>query len=188
MVMMSNRFNKIVLLGNGGSGKTYLANQLGQLLSIPILHLDKIYWIGKYWIKNTLSHFDHAIEMFIQQDRWIIEGAPLHNLEYRLVAADTIIFLDVSRMKCIYRAIKRSLLPTLFDRRIDDGNPIRGFSCKAIAWIWQFPSKKQPFILDLIYKKFSSHLFYLKNKNDLRQLFLLAKEELKDTRCKSLST
>ncbi len=48
-------------------------------------------------------------EDLVAQDRWIIEGdlGPYDAVEVRLRAADTIIFLDFSLARCVWRAIRR---------------------------------------------------------------------------------
>lgn len=35
---------KIILIGSGGSGKSLLARQLGNILGIEVYHLDAIFW------------------------------------------------------------------------------------------------------------------------------------------------
>jgi adenylate kinase family enzyme len=40
--------DRITVIGCGGSGKTYLANQLAELLNLPITHLDDIYYEGDW--------------------------------------------------------------------------------------------------------------------------------------------
>jgi uridine kinase len=49
-------------------------------------------------------------EQLVAGDRWIIEGdlGPYDDVEVRLRAADTIIFLDFSLARCAWRAIRRS--------------------------------------------------------------------------------
>jgi hypothetical protein len=49
-------------------------------------------------------------EKRVARDRWIIEGdlGPCDAVEVRLRAADTIIFLDFSLVRCAWRAFRRS--------------------------------------------------------------------------------
>lgn len=35
---------KIVIIGNSGSGKTWLAKNLASLITVPLIHLDDIFW------------------------------------------------------------------------------------------------------------------------------------------------
>ena len=48
--------------------------------------------------------------MLIQEDGWIMDGdlGPYDAVEVRLRAADTVIFLDFSLVRCAWRALRRS--------------------------------------------------------------------------------
>jgi adenylate kinase family enzyme len=35
---------RIAIVGSGGSGKSTLARTLGEVLHVPVYHLDKLYW------------------------------------------------------------------------------------------------------------------------------------------------
>lgn len=35
---------KIVIIGNSGGGKTWLANNLSSIYSAPIIHFNEIFW------------------------------------------------------------------------------------------------------------------------------------------------
>ncbi|MCT1577778.1 hypothetical protein M3E13_12690 [Oceanobacillus kimchii] len=45
----------------------------------------------------------------MERESWIIDGNYGGTMEIRLHAADTIIFLHISRYICLFRAIKRSI-------------------------------------------------------------------------------
>ena len=44
--------NKISIIGGPGSGKSTLAEDLGKSLSIPIIHIDKLYENSNWKYKN----------------------------------------------------------------------------------------------------------------------------------------
>jgi adenylate kinase family enzyme len=101
--------NRIVILGPGGSGKSTLATQLSQITGLPAIELDKAFWRPSLaptpreeWVKIQ--------EVLTAEDRWILDGdlGSYDALEVRLQAADTIIFLDFSPIRCAWRALRRS--------------------------------------------------------------------------------
>ena len=100
---------RVLIIGRGASGKSTLALCLGELTGLPVIELDKIFW------KTGLAPTPREQWIVIQQklvaaDRWIIDGdlGPYDVIEVRLRAADTIIFLDFSLVRCAWRAMRRS--------------------------------------------------------------------------------
>jgi adenylate kinase family enzyme len=62
---------RIAIVGNGGSGKTWLANRLGRLLGLPVTHLDDL----RYAADGTTvaeDSFTDQQQTITAGDRWII--------------------------------------------------------------------------------------------------------------------
>ena len=92
---------RVVILGPGASGKSTLAIHLSEITRLPVTELDKVFWRPglaatprDQWIKVQ--------ERLVEENRWIIDGdlGPYDAVEVRLQAADTIIFLDFSLVRC----------------------------------------------------------------------------------------
>ena len=99
---------KIAVLGYAGSGKTYLSDYMAQKKKIPVLHLDDIKW-NKEWKPIDDSVVLPAVTDFMNNEDWIIDGYYEYLLlEERLESADKIILLQLPRMTCFCRAVKRS--------------------------------------------------------------------------------
>jgi hypothetical protein len=71
--------------------------------------LDKIFWQPGL-IVTPREQWVAMQEKLVAGDRWIMDGdlGPYDAVEVRLRAADTIIFLDFSLVRCAWRAIRRS--------------------------------------------------------------------------------
>lgn len=83
---------KVAIIGSGGAGKSTLARKLGEILDIPVYHLDAIFWRPNW---EPIER-DELIEktMEIQEtDDWIIDGNYNTTMDFRLQQADTVIFL-----------------------------------------------------------------------------------------------
>lgn len=99
---------KIAVLGYAGSGKTYLADYVSEKENIPVLHLDEIKW-DKEWKKFDDSVVLPQVADFMTNESWIIDG--YYDYLYfneRLGSADLIILLQLPRLTCFYRALKRT--------------------------------------------------------------------------------
>jgi adenylate kinase family enzyme len=100
---------RIVILGRGASGKSTLANRLGEVTGLPVIELDKLFWLSGM-TATPRDQWVNLQENLVAEDRWIMDGdlGPYDAVEVRLRAADTIIFLDFSLVLCAWRAVRRS--------------------------------------------------------------------------------
>jgi len=100
---------RVVILGRGASGKSTLARRLGEITGLPVIEVDKIFWQPGL-IPTPRKQWVVMQEKFVAGDRWIMDGdlGPHDAVEVRLRAADTVIFLDFSLVRCAWRAIRRS--------------------------------------------------------------------------------
>jgi adenylate kinase family enzyme len=101
--------NRVVILGRGASGKSTLARCLGEITRLPVIEIDKVFWRASL-IPTPGDQWVAVQETLIAKDNWIIEGdlGPYDIVEVRLRAADAIIFLDFSLVRCAWRAAWRS--------------------------------------------------------------------------------
>ena len=100
---------RVVILGRGASGKSTLARRLGDITGLPVIEVDKIFWRPGL-IATPREEWAAMQEKMVAGERWIMDGdlGPYDAVEVRLRAADTIIFLDFSVVRCAWRAIRRS--------------------------------------------------------------------------------
>jgi adenylate kinase family enzyme len=97
--------NRVVIVGPGGSGKSTLAVRLGHTTGLPVIELDKVFWQPDR--TPMPSHQWIAIqEKMAEESAWILDGdlGPYDVAQPRLLAADTIIVLDLSPWKWLWRA------------------------------------------------------------------------------------
>ena len=86
---------RVIVVGPGAAGKSTLAARLGGITRLPVIELDTLFWRPR---------------QLAAQESWIIDGdlGPYDVLDIRLQAADAIVFLDFSPLRCAWRAIRRS--------------------------------------------------------------------------------
>jgi adenylate kinase family enzyme len=138
--------NKIALIGSGGSGKSTLAKKIGEKLNIKVWHLDSLHWKPN-WTITTREEQIKVQEELVNTDKWIIDGNYNSTLDIRLEAADTIVFLDISRVICVYRVFNRMI------RFHNKTRPDMSEGCnekvdlKFLKWVWDYPKTKKPKVL-----------------------------------------
>lgn len=100
---------KIYILGSVGSGKTTLAKKLSKELNIPYYELDNV--VYEYNpngdIKRTSEEIEIIFNKILNQDNWIIENVGRSYFDKAYEKADTIIYLNLSKVLLYKRVITR---------------------------------------------------------------------------------
>ena len=99
---------KISIIGYSGAGKSTLAKTIGNILNIPVLHLDKVNYLPN-WEERQKDESKKIVEDFIHNhDKFIIDGNYYKfAYELRMKLSDKIIFLDFDKFTCLFQAYKR---------------------------------------------------------------------------------
>jgi adenylate kinase family enzyme len=161
-------YNRIIIVGNNGSGKSFLSKELAVITGLPLIHLDLEFWRPNWekppkeeWIKKQME--------LISKDKWIIDGNHTDTMELRFKSTDLIIFLDINRFICLTSVMKRnrkkrSDMPQYLEERLD----MEYF--KFFKGIWNFSKTRKRTIMDL-HKKYPDNPFFViesrRKMNDL---------------------
>ncbi|NYF23230.1 topology modulation protein [Sporosarcina sp. JAI121] len=101
--------NRIMVIGvSAGVGKSTFARRLGELTGIEVTHLDRLYW-KPGWIETSIDEFCDAQQQAVRSDEWIIEGNYAKTFAIREPHANTVIYLELPLLICLYRVLKRRL-------------------------------------------------------------------------------
>jgi adenylate kinase family enzyme len=110
MVEMGKRevFRRIVIMGNGGSGKTWLAKRLALCLGQAPVHLDDVYWHpGTHGIARDKSIVIEEVRQLSHTSRWLMEGVYGWLVDIALPRTTLLIFLDLPEEECIANVTAR---------------------------------------------------------------------------------
>ena len=131
---------RILIIGSGGAGKSTLARRLGDATGIEVIHLDKLHWKPN-WTSPPKDEWRETVKAQLKKESWIMDGNFGGTMEMRLIACDTVIYLDFPRTICFYRALKRAL------KYYNKTCPDMGEGCNErldlefLRWVWNFPKQ-----------------------------------------------
>ncbi len=113
---------RILIIGDGGSGKSTFAIKLGAAKNIPVTHLDLLRCDDTF-TPVAPDVYRRRHDAVLRQDRWIVEGiprgywetlnddSPLNSptLRQRMNGCDAVVYLDYSPPLTLWRSWRRSL-------------------------------------------------------------------------------
>jgi hypothetical protein len=121
---------RVAVIGPAGAGKSRLAGELGLRLGVPVVHLDQLYW-RPGWVRTPPDEWEALQRRAIEEPAWIVDAQHDDILPDWLEAADTVVLLDVSPLRCFRRIVRRRLRPGP-STGVPEGSP-RGPAHRALA-------------------------------------------------------
>ena len=101
---MFENVKKISIIGGPGTGKSTLANNIGQELNLPVYHLDAIHHLENWQVRDK-DERDRIILEKIKESKWVMDGTYKSTLENKIENSDMVIFLKystIARLKGIF--------------------------------------------------------------------------------------
>lgn len=134
---------RILVIGSSGAGKSTFAKRLGTATGVKVIHLDQIHWKPN-WTEPPKEEWRATLEDALKGEAWIMDGNFGGTMEMRMAACDTVIFLELPRLVCIYRILKR-VARHYGKKRPDMAEGCNEkFDWKFIKWVWNYPEKTKP--------------------------------------------
>jgi adenylate kinase family enzyme len=95
-------FRRMLIMGNGGAGKTWLALRLAEPLGLPLVHLDDVHWEpGRYGIARDRAIVHEDVRRIAAGEAWLIEGVYGLYVDIALPRTTTLVWLDLSEDECV---------------------------------------------------------------------------------------
>jgi adenylate kinase family enzyme len=161
---------RVLVIGSGGAGKTTLARTLAVATGLPLVHLDRLYWRAG-WVATPEEEWRRVVERLVAGERWLIDGNYGGTMANRVAAADTVVFLDLPRSRCLARVVRRALVHR--GRARDDmaaGCPER-ITRDFVRWIWTYPTTRRPKVLAMLedFESGGGRAVVLRSASDVRR-------------------
>lgn len=134
---------RISVVGNSGSGKTTLAAAIAAALQIPHLELDSVFH-QPGWQPLETGLFRARVAEFIAADAWVVDGNYSAVRDLVWARADTVVWIDISRLTVMRQLIPRTLRRMITRERLWNGNTesFRDVFCldperSLLIWSWR---------------------------------------------------
>jgi adenylate kinase family enzyme len=118
---------RILVIGCSGSGKTTLARWLATRLRLPLVTLDRDYW-GPNLARPPEDAWRKTVRTLADREAWVMDGTYYATLAERLPTADTVVWLDFGRWRCLWRVLWRT-------ERVD---------MEFLRYVWHFNELRRP--------------------------------------------
>ncbi len=160
---------KVLIIGPGGAGKSTIARRLGELLQIEVFHLDRHYW-QPGWVEPPKDIWQARVEQLVGRESWIIDGNYSGTLSTRLQACDTVIFLDLSRVLCVWRIIRRRITY----RHTSRPDMVEGceerFNMEFLNWVWNYSRRSRPKVIAMLKaNQKEKKIVWLRSREDVKR-------------------
>jgi adenylate kinase family enzyme len=159
---------RILVIGSGGAGKSTLSRELGEILGIPVVHLDSVYW-RPGWEETPKDEWGSKVEELIREDSWIMDGNFGGTREMRMRAADTIIFLDLPRLVCTSGVLKRWAKYYGKTRPDMAQGCNEHFSLELLQWVWNYPARSRVGLMNELAKAPEKNIIILKSRGAMKE-------------------
>src|SRR5262249_60302416 len=116
---------------------------------VAAIQLDALYWQSG-WVQTPSAEWRQVIAELLRRDAWIIDGNYSSTLALRLAVCDTVIFLDIARLICLWRVLKRAILYRGRTRPDMAGGGRERLNCGFIRWGWRYPRRTKPQIIAVL--------------------------------------
>ena len=142
-------FQRLLIIGPPGAGKSTLGARLAEDAGVPIVHLDSLFW-SEGWKERPDDEFRVDLEQALAGERWVIEGMFWKTLEERMGYADLLLYLDFSTALCMRRVLKR-IISGYGRTRADmaDGCPEQ-FDFEFLRYVFDFRKKIRPKVEEIL--------------------------------------
>jgi hypothetical protein len=161
---MMRALQRSVIIGNSGSGKTWLAGRMAAVAACPVLDLDRVYWDDQALLKKRPAAL--ALQMtadFAREPAWVIEGVFGWLADVALPQATALIWLDLPWEACRAGIAQRGVAPSQSQAEYDG----------LLAWAeryWHRPSSSSHAGHHAMFERFAGAKIALHNRDEVGAL------------------
>lgn len=137
-------FQKAIIIGCPGAGKSTFARKLSDKMHLPLYYLDML-WHKPDRTTVDRNIFDEKLKEIVLKEKWIIDGNYGRTLEMRIQWCEAIFLLDFPVEECLAGAKSR-----IGKQRVDMPWIEPQFDEEFKQWIMDFPKNELPIVYELL--------------------------------------
>lgn len=169
---MTHTPQRVMIIGNGGGGKTTLAYRMARSYDLPLTEVDALQFQAG-WERTPEPQLRAAIAGAHQESRWLIDGfGPWDQIEERAGLADLIVFVDHPIWVHFWWAAERQIAAALGQQRL--GGPadcdLRDVTGLMFETIWRVHEQLRPRLVELVERERGARaVVWIRSPEDLEQ-------------------
>ena len=162
--------NKIIIMGNSGSGKTWMGKRLASVLGISHISLDNIFWEpGGYNRKRNDFDVEADLKSIQSSESWIVEGVFGHLIEPLTTFAETLIYITLPWGECRNNLLNRGSESC---RQLDPIKAEENFQ-SLLVWASEYETRKSKASKryhNFLFDSFSGQKHMVSSRNEINEL------------------
>ena len=151
---------KVIIIGCPGSGKSTFARKLAAKTGLPLYYLDMMYWNKD---KTTVDKglFRQRLADVLQGKKWIIDGNYGSTLKMRMLACDTVFFLDFDVEVCLSGIKERQGKPRSDMPWVETEDDE-----EFLEFIRNYTTQSRPVVVELLEKYKDKNIIVFNNRDE----------------------
>ena len=140
--MGTNLGNRINVVGTTGTGKTTVGRRLSEMLGIPFVELDALFWEPD-WTGAPESVFRERVEDAVGEDHWVIDGNYSRMRDVIWARVRTVVWLDFPLRTAFWQLLRRTVRRAMTKEELWSGNReswMTSFGSRDSILVWLFRS------------------------------------------------
>lgn len=97
-----------MIIGQPGSGKSSLAQALGRVTGLPVVHVDQLHWQSG-WVERSDAETTRLCRAAEARSEWVLEGGHSATWPSRVARADILIVLERPVGLRLWRIVRRAV-------------------------------------------------------------------------------
>lgn len=151
---------RVIVIGCPGSGKSTFSRALRDKTGLPLYYLDMMYWNADKTVVEK-SIFLDRLSAVLKREEWITDGNYSSTMEMRLIACDTVIFLDYPLEVCLSGIRERRGKPRPDMPWIEEAEDE-----EFLAFVRDYHEKQRPVVFELLRKYPEKEIIIFKDRKE----------------------